>query len=262
MEVAVKVRYASRGIPGVPKEEVFPWDEDCGGVVRFDEGAIRLSGKRRVGVIGDVLTFGLAQPLLKRAVAKSLEVEIPVGQLERVTFLRSRSPLGIDLLRYRIFQRLPDGSESVHVFVVGLAMPKNGPTLDDVVAGVRAVVPAAILADEAARAAAGQAAPAQVLPPAEWCADPTGRHQLRYWNGTVWTDSVADDGKSSVDPVQGHAAPKAEPAARTSPAPDVCKAFKAGRCVVQEKDTGPCDWEPSDWRHCGVVIENQKYGSW
>lgn len=34
-----------------------------------------------------------------------------------------------------------------------------------------------------------------------WYPDPTGRHQVRYWDGTVWTDHVADDGTQSVDPV-------------------------------------------------------------
>ena len=99
-------------------------------------------------------------------------------------------------------------------------------------------------------------------PKADWYKDPSGRHQFRYWDGASWTDHVGDDGKSSLDPLQGRVPPKAEPVVRTSPAPDRCKAFKAGRCVVQGSDTGPCDWDPSDWRRCGVVIENMKYGSW
>lgn len=37
-------------------------------------------------------------------------------------------------------------------------------------------------------------------PPA-WYADPLGRHQYRYWDGTSWTHHVADDGKASVDPL-------------------------------------------------------------
>ena len=48
----------------------------------------------------------------------------------------------------------------------------------------------------------------------------------------------------------------------TSSASGVCKAFQAGRCVVQGADTGPCDWNPSDWRTCNVVIENMKHGGW
>lgn len=37
--------------------------------------------------------------------------------------------------------------------------------------------------------------------PANWHPDPTGRHQLRYWDGTAWTDHVSDGGVPSVDPM-------------------------------------------------------------
>ena len=35
---------------------------------------------------------------------------------------------------------------------------------------------------------------------AEWRSDPTGRHQLRWWDGQAWTDHVADNGATSIDP--------------------------------------------------------------
>lgn len=38
-------------------------------------------------------------------------------------------------------------------------------------------------------------------PPGEWRPDPGGRHQLRYWDGRVWTEHVADDGVVGVDPL-------------------------------------------------------------
>jgi len=37
--------------------------------------------------------------------------------------------------------------------------------------------------------------------PAGWLADPTGRHELRYWDGTAWTAHVRDAGAQSGDPV-------------------------------------------------------------
>jgi len=37
-------------------------------------------------------------------------------------------------------------------------------------------------------------------PDAGWYADPRGRHQLRWWNGTQWTDNVLDGGVASNDP--------------------------------------------------------------
>lgn len=36
-----------------------------------------------------------------------------------------------------------------------------------------------------------------------WLADPTKRHQYRYWDGSVWTEHVADNGVQGVDVVDG-----------------------------------------------------------
>ena len=36
--------------------------------------------------------------------------------------------------------------------------------------------------------------------PANWYKDPSGRFEMRYWNGTQWTEHVATAGKQSVDP--------------------------------------------------------------
>jgi hypothetical protein len=35
--------------------------------------------------------------------------------------------------------------------------------------------------------------------PAGWKADPSGRHQFRYWDGFAWTENVADAGLQSRD---------------------------------------------------------------
>jgi hypothetical protein len=51
--------------------------------------------------------------------------------------------------------------------------------------------------------------------PANWYTDPTGRHQYRYWNGTEWTDQVADNQVTGTDPPvmpTSGAAPAAGPA--------------------------------------------------
>jgi hypothetical protein len=37
--------------------------------------------------------------------------------------------------------------------------------------------------------------------PAGWKADPTGRHQFRYWDGSHWTENVADAGVQAIDSV-------------------------------------------------------------
>ncbi|MEM7093432.1 MAG: phospholipid scramblase-related protein [Actinomycetota bacterium] len=37
--------------------------------------------------------------------------------------------------------------------------------------------------------------------PADWYPDPYGRHELRYWDGGVWTDHVSSNGRQATDPV-------------------------------------------------------------
>jgi hypothetical protein len=42
-----------------------------------------------------------------------------------------------------------------------------------------------------------------VTNPAAWHPDPTGAHEYRWWDGTRWTEHVADGGEASVDPLAG-----------------------------------------------------------
>ena len=57
--------------------------------------------------------------------------------------------------------------------------------------------------------------------PADWYADPVGRHQYRFYDGLHWTDHVANDGRVQLDPL--NPAPPLEPAvvipADEAPAP-------------------------------------------
>lgn len=53
--------------------------------------------------------------------------------------------------------------------------------------------------------------------PASWQPDPTGRHEHRYWDGQVWTDTVSDAGSTSVDAYDIAPAPPVEP--QPAPAP-------------------------------------------
>jgi hypothetical protein len=39
--------------------------------------------------------------------------------------------------------------------------------------------------------------------PPRWFADPTGRHEYRYWDGEQWSEHVSDHGTSALDPVSG-----------------------------------------------------------
>jgi uncharacterized protein YxjI len=38
--------------------------------------------------------------------------------------------------------------------------------------------------------------------PAKWHPDPLARHQLRYWDGSIWTEHVSDNGVQSIDPLK------------------------------------------------------------
>ena len=49
------------------------------------------------------------------------------------------------------------------------------------------------------------------IPPAAWHADPTGRHELRYWDGTSWTAHVSDRGQVGSDDLTAPAAPSVDP---------------------------------------------------
>jgi hypothetical protein len=48
--------------------------------------------------------------------------------------------------------------------------------------------------------------PAQRLPPpppnAQWARDPSGRHELRMWDGAAWTAHVSDQGRAGWDPLR------------------------------------------------------------
>jgi len=54
--------------------------------------------------------------------------------------------------------------------------------------------------------------------PAGWYADPAGRHEYRYWDGTYWTAGVADGGITATDPLEAPPLPTQQAAAFT-PAP-------------------------------------------
>jgi hypothetical protein len=53
-----------------------------------------------------------------------------------------------------------------------------------------------------------------------WQQDPSGRHQLRYHDGTKWTEHVADSGAQTVDPIPQTAPPPPPgPSGGIAPAP-------------------------------------------
>mgnify|MGYP001821256021 CR=1 FL=1 len=77
---------------------------------------------------------------------------------------------------------------------------------DDSIAGLAAQVGAADAAAETAepapavQAAAEPAPAAEPAVPAGWYADPSGRFELRYWDGAAWTEHVSRAGQQFTDP--------------------------------------------------------------
>ena len=56
---------------------------------------------------------------------------------------------------------------------------------------------------------------------ASWLPDPSGAHELRYWNGTSWTEHVSDQGTTGQDPATSEYPPPAPvpPSPPPPPAP-------------------------------------------
>jgi uncharacterized protein YxjI len=68
---------------------------------------------------------------------------------------------------------------------------------------------------------------------AGWFADPLGRHQLRYFDGSQWTEHVSSNGRTAVDPPVG---PGHVPTVQRDPSKvqgDVQRAGKAGVAAFQ-----------------------------
>ena len=60
--------------------------------------------------------------------------------------------------------------------------------------------PEPVVAPVAEEPAAAEPAPVESAVPAGWYADPSGRYELRYWDGSAWTEHVSRAGQQFTDP--------------------------------------------------------------
>ena len=72
--------------------------------------------------------------------------------------------------------------------------PEPEPAVDPMPTTVYTPDPTPAATPEPAAAAAAPAVPAG------WYADPSGRFELRYWDGSAWTEHVARGGQQFTDP--------------------------------------------------------------
>jgi uncharacterized protein YxjI len=68
---------------------------------------------------------------------------------------------------------------------------------------------------------------------AGWFADPLGRHQLRYFDGTQWTEHVSSNGQTAVDPPVGQGQVPLGQRTADKVQGDVQRAGKAGVAAYQ-----------------------------
>jgi hypothetical protein len=93
-------------------------------------------------------------------------------------------------------------------FRLDLAISRALGTTDELVAQIEGGLAALPAPEPSPMPAAAPATPSTMtLPPpastgAAWQADPTHRHQFRYWDGGRWTDYVADNGQELTDPIE------------------------------------------------------------
>lgn len=74
--------------------------------------------------------------------------------------------------------------------------------------------------------------------PAAWHTDPTGKHDHRWWDGTKWTEHVADAGESKIDHLAPGDVPPAPGGGEPGPSDTVAMDTSAGAAPGDAGDTG------------------------
>jgi hypothetical protein len=103
---------------------------------------------------------------------------------------------------WEVVQITFDGAAWFHAFIRHAGNVPVGihPKAEELQPAVPASTPASPVATASSPSSAATGATPNV--PADWHKDPSGRFELRYWNGTAWTEHVATGGKQSIDPIR------------------------------------------------------------
>ncbi|MFT7327727.1 MAG: hypothetical protein ACI83Y_000846 [Candidatus Azotimanducaceae bacterium] len=97
------------------------------------------------------------------------------------------------------------GAEATEAYAAAVVEVADTPTLpgnDAAATAVAEPVAEPVAADQAVAATSEAAveAAAESSVPAGWYADPSGRYELRYWDGSAWTEHVSRAGQQFTDP--------------------------------------------------------------
>jgi hypothetical protein len=134
------------------------------------------------------------------AVARGLRMEPVLGN-PATGSLEFRTPMSVWSWGERVVALVrPIGSDTVAVEIhsglkFGLVdWGRNNKNLDKLFAGLETQL-------GVSTGEPGPAAPVPHAVPPGWHPDPSGRHQLRWWDGGRWADHVSDNGVGGTDPL-------------------------------------------------------------
>ena len=168
-----------------------PWAE----VGIFSKNGI--DGDGAITLVLAIVIAAVAWPLWKTALGPGRSITVILA-----------ATLALIVCIYDIVDISSTGNEFIEASVgVGLWMAAAGA----VAVGVGTVIAARAKTMRFTSTGAGKstsipleprAAPAmEGVNPARWATDPTGRHELRWWDGTTWTEDVSDGGVRSLDAI-------------------------------------------------------------
>ena len=106
---------------------------------------------------------------------------------------------------WEVVQITYDGAAWFHAFIrhAGNVSVATFPKAEELLPEDRSVLGIGNVGNQSTSTASPGAAPATAgdapAVPANWYKDPSGRYELRYWNGSAWTEHVATGGRQSTD---------------------------------------------------------------
>ncbi len=169
-----------------------------GNIIRLD---VKSSGAAKTyGEMGDLRVFGDRLMWRKRKSALTnppWKHSLPFSSITRVSATRK------DLLSGRLWISHTQGELCFHI----PGGNDRAREIADFIASTQVATgvimrPPEVVEQQPSRPAEAlrpPSAPTQHDNPARWLPDPFQRHELRYWDGTEWTQHISDNGAAGVD---------------------------------------------------------------